>query len=233
MGNDTMNLAELATLLRRDERELNKLANQGQLPGRKVGGLWRFANAEIQQWLEGEIPGYDDEQLKHIEGSHPEPTEPLLTMLIAPDCVEVPLQARTPASVQRAMVRLAEQSWQVYDPEAILAAVQAREENGSTAQENGVAVLHPHRPLPAALGESIVALGLTAGGLPFGAAKNGLTDVFFLVCCRDQKTHLRVLARLSRLFLRAGFLDQLRAAESAAEALRVLRDTEAALLAGA
>jgi PTS system nitrogen regulatory IIA component len=69
--------------------------------------------------------------------------------------------------------------------------------------------------------------------MPFGAAKNGLTDLFFLVCCRDQKTHLRVLARLSRLFLRPEFLDQLRAAESAGDALRVIRYAEAALLAGA
>ena len=36
MGNDTMDLAQLASLLRRDQRELSKLANRGQLPGRKV-----------------------------------------------------------------------------------------------------------------------------------------------------------------------------------------------------
>jgi PTS system nitrogen regulatory IIA component len=230
MGNDTMDLAELASLLRRDERELSKLASRGHLPGRKVGGHWRFANAEIQQWLEGQIPGYDDDQLKHLEETHPEPAEPLITNLLAPDCVEVPLQARTPGSAMRAMVRLAEQSWQVYDPDAILSAVEAREDRGSTAQENGVAILHPHRPLTAALGESMMAYGRVSGGIPFGAPNRSLTDLFFLVCCRDQKTHLRVLARLSRLVLRPGFLDELRAAEKAAESLRVIRDAEAKLL---
>lgn len=230
MGNDTMDLAQLANLLQRDQRELSKLANRGDLPGRKVGGQWRFASAEIQQWLEGEMPGLNEAQLKSLEEAHPEPTEPLLTHLLAPDCVEVPLQARTPASVIRAMVRLAEQSWQVYDPYAILSAAQAREERGSTAQENGVAILHPPRPMTDALGESVIAFGRTAGGVPFGSPKGGLTDVFFLVCCRDQKTHLRVLARLSRLFLRADFLDQLRAAESPADALTVIRSAEKQLL---
>ncbi len=231
MGNDTMGLAELASLLRRDQRELDKLASRGQLPGRKVGGHWRFANAEIQQWLEAEMRGFDEEQLKSLEDAHPEPTEPLLTLLLAPDCVEVPLQARTAASVSRTMVRLAEQSWQVYDPEVVLAAVQAREEHASTAQDHGVAILHPRRPLPAALGESVVAFGRAAGGVPFGAPRGGLTDLFFLVCCRDQKTHLRVLARLSRLFLRPEFLDNLRGAETAADALRIIREAEATLLA--
>jgi len=231
MGNDTMDLAQLASLLQRDERELSKLANRGELPGRKVGGNWRFATAEIQQWLESEMPGLNEAQLKSLEDAHPETTEPLITHLLPLDCVEVPLQARTPASVIRAMVRLAEQSWQIYDPDAILSAAQAREERGSTAQENGVAVLHPPRPMTDALGESVMAFGRTAGGLPFGAERGGLTDLFFLVCCRDQKTHLRVLARLSRLFLRADFLDQLRAAEAPADALGVIRDAETALLA--
>jgi PTS system nitrogen regulatory IIA component len=129
------------------------------------------------------------------------------------------------------MVRLAEQSWQVYDPDAILAAAQAREERGSTAQDNGVAILHPHRPMTDALGESVIAFGRAAGGIPFGAPKGGLTDLFFLVCCRDQKTHLRVLARLSRLVLRLDFLDQLRAASTSADALAVIRAAETQLLA--
>ena len=104
MGNDTMDLAQLASLLQRNQRELSKLANRGDLPGRKVGGEWRFASAEIQHWLESEIPGLNEVQLKNLEDAHPEPTEPLVSHLLAPDCIEVPLQARTPASVARAMV---------------------------------------------------------------------------------------------------------------------------------
>ena len=36
MGNETLDLGQLASLLRRDQRELSKLADRGQLPGRKV-----------------------------------------------------------------------------------------------------------------------------------------------------------------------------------------------------
>ena len=38
--------------------------------------------------------------------------------------------------------------WQVYDPAALLTAIENREEMGSTAQVNGVAIPHPRRPLP-------------------------------------------------------------------------------------
>jgi PTS system nitrogen regulatory IIA component len=231
MGSDTMDLDQLASYLRRDSRELQKLATRGQLPGRKVGGVWRFARAEINLWLGTAMRGFDDEQLKHIEDTHPEPQEPLLTNLLAPACVEVPLDARTKDSILRDVVRLAEQSWQVYDPEAVLDAIRAREEIASTAQPDGVAILHPRRPLPAALGEHVLAFGRTSSGVPFGGPDGTLTDVFFLVCCRDDKTHLRVLARIARLLLRENFLSEIRAAETPADALRVIRDAEGELLA--
>ncbi len=231
MGSETLDLNQLAGLLRRDARELSKLAVKGTLPGRKVAGEWRFHRAEIQNWLEREMPGLDDEQLRNLEETHPEPTEPLLSTLLQPACVEVPLPARTAASVPRELVRLAEQSWQVYDPQAILDAVFTREEMASTAQENGVAILHPRRPLADALGEALVAFGRTLSGIPFGAPRGGLTDLFFIVLSRDERTHLRVLARLSRLILRPGFLDTLRDAETAADAILVIRSAEAAILA--
>jgi PTS system nitrogen regulatory IIA component len=128
--------------------------------------------------------------------------------------------------VLRELVRLAEQSWQVYDSDAILQAVQAREELASTALANGVAIPHPRRPLVNALGESLIAFGRTASGIPFGAENGNLTDIFFLVCCRDDRTHLRVLARLSRLLLQPRFLDDLRAADSATEVWQLIDRTE-------
>ena len=43
MGSDMMDVEQLAAYLRRDAREVGKLANRGRLPGHKVGGEWRFA----------------------------------------------------------------------------------------------------------------------------------------------------------------------------------------------
>jgi PTS system nitrogen regulatory IIA component len=128
------------------------------------------------------------------------------------------------------LVAVAERSWQVYDPQAILQALKQREEMGSTALESGVAIPHPRRPLPNAVGESIIAYGRTTTGIPFGGPHGILTDIFFLVCCQDDRTHLRVLARLSRLLLRPGFLDELRASETSAETYHLLESEERELL---
>src|SRR5262249_14035282 len=147
----------------------------------------------------------------------------------AKQSVAVPLAASTRASVLKELVGLAEQSWHVYDPHAILEAIRQREEMGTTALETGVALPHPRRPRPGALGGSVLADGRTPSGSPFGARRGGLTDIFFLVCCLDEKTHLRVLARLSRLLLRPGFVDALRTAETVDETWAVIETAERSL----
>jgi PTS system nitrogen regulatory IIA component len=232
MGNDMMDVEQLAAYLRRDVREVGKLASRGHLPGHRVGGNWRFAKAEINQWLEKQLPDLDDRQLTALERGSDRSGAPgaFLGELLAEASVAVPLPATTKSSVLRELVNLAEQSWQVYDSPALLEAVCARERVGSTALPSGVAIPHPGRPLPAALGEAVLAFGLTARAVPFGDPQGGLTDLFFLVCCRDDQTHLRVLARLTRLLQFPGFLDDLRAAESAADAWQVIVTGEEKLL---
>lgn len=49
--NDVMTVQEVSTYLRLAESTVYKLAQEGQLPGRKVGGRWRFSRQGIETWL--------------------------------------------------------------------------------------------------------------------------------------------------------------------------------------
>ena len=228
-----MDLNQLATYLNRDSRELDKLAKRGHLPAQKVAGAWRFARAEINVWIEAQLPTLSETELTALErGTRPQPDQPLLAKLLGESTIGWPLAAKTRASLFKELVTLAEQSWQVYDPDALLQAIRQREETGSTALDLGVAIPHPRRRMPdTVLGDSVIALGYVPGGMPFGAPNNGDTDLVFLVACTDHATHLGVLTRLSRLFLRPKFLSDLRAAASGVEAYRVIEAAEADLLA--
>jgi PTS system nitrogen regulatory IIA component len=234
MENETMDLEQLASYLQRDARELSKMANRGYLPGQKVGGQWRFASAEINQWIETQMHAYTEQELTRLEASTSHGKldhEPLIAALMSESIMAVPLRAGTRDSVLRELVKLAENSWQVYDPEALYQAIRQREEMGSTALSSGVAIPHPRRPLPdTAQGEAFIAFGRTANSVPFNAPGGYLTDLFFLVCCRDASTHLRALARLSRMLLRPGFAEELRAAETMADTYRIIESSERDLI---
>ena len=224
-----MDLDQLAVYLKRDVREVSKMANRGYLPGHKVSGQWRFAPAEINYWIETQMHAYTEEELSALENQAV--PEPLLSSLLSEAAMAVPLKAGTRSSVLKELVKLADQTLHVYDPAAVLSAIKQREDMGSTALASGVAIPHPRRPLPQALGESVMAFGRTASGIPFGASHGNLTDIFFLVCCRDERTHLHILARLSRMMLRPGFLDELRAAQTVSETYRLIAETERDLIA--
>lgn len=230
MSNDVMDLKQLASFLGRDARELGKLANRGYLPGRKVGGEWRFTTAEIQSWVEDELPRLSEEELCAFDKPLTKPEAHLLvTSLLPVECIDLTFGARTKSSAIRDLVRLADRSGRLWDLEAIVQAIETREARGTTAWPGGFATPHPHRRLPFAQGESVIAFARSPGGVAFGAGREGLTDLFFLVCCVDDAEHLRVLSRLSRLFRRSDFGDALRSAESPHDLLQALSVAESSL----
>lgn len=225
MPHEWYSLDELAQQLGRDRREIEKLANRGRIPGRKVGGEWQFYSTDITHWLEQEMREYTDRELQLVERAQQstEVDEIIpVSRLLHLETVQVPLEARTKRSALESLVEVAGRTWQVWKPAEILKAVQEREEILSTAYSNGVAIPHWRNPISDALGESIIAFGHTLAGIPFGAPNGSLTDLFFLVLCRDSRTHLRVLARMGRLMQLPGFVEELRAAPDSASAYDVI-----------
>ncbi len=230
MAHDWFTLDELSQHLGRDLRELEKLVNRGRIPGHKRGGEWTFQATEVTQWLEQEMRSYSDPELAVVESSQRSPElNPLLpvTSLMSPKTVQVPLEGRTKRSILEGLVEVAGRTYQIWEPATVLKAVLDREELMSTAFDFGVALPHPRQTLIDSIGESVVAFGRTQSPIPFGAANNSLTDMFFLVICRDARTHLHVLARIGRMLQQPGFVDLLREADDSESAYQVICDAEA------
>lgn len=234
MATEDFDLDSLATYLHLTPFQVARLADRGKLPARKVAGHWRFSRADIHHWLEDRIGLSDEGELIEMEGvldSAPGQISEdiILAELLPEEAIAVPLQARTRNSVLSAMVELAAQTGLLWDTEKMLEAVRAREEMAPTALDNGVALLHPRRPMASILGQGFLALGLTQTGIPFAGSRGMLTDVFFLICSVSDHGHLRTLARLSRVIGTPGFLEALRAAPDARAAHRLIAQTEQSL----
>ena len=48
---EVLTLSELAKLLRLPADAVEALAKDGELPGRRIGGEWRFARSAVLEWL--------------------------------------------------------------------------------------------------------------------------------------------------------------------------------------
>ena len=52
MNDEILTLKEVAEYLKLAEKTAYRLAAEGKLPGFKVGGSWRFKEADIERWIE-------------------------------------------------------------------------------------------------------------------------------------------------------------------------------------
>ncbi len=230
MPHEDFDIDSLAAYLHLTPPQVAKMADRDKLPGRKIGGKWRFSQAEIHHWLEEKIGASDAEGLLDVEevlernAGHAEQEAISIKDHLPSDAIAVPLAARTRNSVITAMTTLAANSGLLWDPEKMAEAIRARENLHPTALDNGVALLHARRPMPTILAEPFLALGITSTGIPFGGG--GLTDLFFLVCSCDDRGHLRLLARLSRLLSDPELLAALRAAQSPGEVRACIEQCE-------
>lgn len=230
---DDFDIAELAAYLHLMPEQVQKLADRRKLPGRRVAGKWRFSRREVHHWLEERIGISAEDDLVQMEGAlqragGAESADAIsITQLLDLGAIAIPLVAKTRTSVVSEMSQLAASTGCLWDPDAMAEAVLARESMHPTALDNGVALLHPRRPLPAILNDAMLALGVTPQGVPFGGG-HGLTDIFFLIASTSDHQHLRILARLARVISDPQLLSSLRDADSPAAAYEAVakRDEE-------
>lgn len=235
MAYPTLNLQQLSHYLHLPNVQIRKLVDKGVIPSRRVNGELVFSRDEVHRWLEQRIGISDEEELVQVEealtksippGSMEE--EVFLVSLVPDGAIALPLLAKTRDSVIRSMVQLAGSTGLLWDTDAMAEAVKAREDLHTTALDNGVALLHSRRPMPNLLGDTFLVLGIAPSGVPFGGA-SGLTDIFFLICSMDDRVHLRILTRLSRILTYPDFLRRLRESSDASEVRELLSEMEGAI----
>ena len=230
MSNEDFDLPSLAEFLHITPAEARKMAERGRVPGKRIGGQWKFFRAEIHEWFENRIGLSDERELAEVEKVFEiQSQKQLVDEFHIPDLVFVPFLAKTKPKVIQLLCDSVTATGVLWDPDRMADAIRKREDLHPTALGNGVAMLHPRRPMTNIIGEAFIALGVTSSGIAFGGPRGTLTDIFFLIGSTDEAVHLRVLARLSRLIQEPEFLDTLRSMETSADAHQCITDFDAQL----
>ena len=231
MPGEQMSEQQVAAYIHLDLREVNKLASRGQIPCRKVAGRFVFRKGEVDHWVETQMHGLGKDRLAKIErgvSAHHgfDETIPLVIPLIPTGGLAVPLEARSRDAALRSLVKLADGAGLVDDRDDLLRHILEREELCSTALVPGVALPHPRHPLPGDIEASFVVAGLAPSGIPYGSPDGSLTRLFFLICCKDDRTHLHVLARLGRMLQDRRDIEKLMEAASPRELHQTIEKLE-------
>lgn len=142
---------------------------------------------------------------------------------ITPELVslDAPLGA-SKNDVIRALARLVAAQGRATDADALAADAIAREEKDETGLPGGIAIPHAKSP---AVTQASLAFARLAPGVDFGAP-DGPADLVFLIAAPADaaEAHLAVLSRLARSLMQQDFTADLRAAGSADDVVRTVRN---------
>lgn len=151
----------------------------------------------------------------------------LLTDLVTPERIKVPLESTVKDSLLRELVELVAQGDGVEDRDDLLRAVREREAVLSTGIGNGVAIPHGKSSAVPALR---LACGLTAAPVDFDALDGQPVRLFFLLVGPETAAgpHIKALSRISRIVRKEDVRDRLLSSRSAEEFLDALKEAEGA-----
>ena len=236
MARHAFTIEQLSEYLHLGTADVERLMRETDIPYVVRGGRAVFAKAEIDAWASKRILGLPGKRLDWYHAKSVRATREifpelaLIPELLQPGYIDLAVPGKTRPAVVRAMVAVAEKTGRVFDGRELLASIEAREELGSTAVPGGLALLHARHHAEYRFEGSFMVFGRTLQPVPFGAPDGQPTQLFFLICCEDDRIHLHTLARLCLIALKTDAIAQLRAAENPDSAYEVLLAAEQAVL---
>ena len=231
-----MNIKEAADYLHMALSEIEQLVKDRDIPFERQGERIAFRRGTLDAWASQRILTLPE---KHLSAYHARtsstvrefsPEEALMPQLLTLDRINPAMTSKTRASVIRDLVDLADKTDLLLDKTELITRVDEREQLCSTALPGGLALLHPRHHDPYMFAESFMIVGRTIQPIHFGCSDGLPTNLFFLVCCQDDRIHLHALARLCTICMKTSLLEQLRAAASRPEMLDALIRAETDIL---
>lgn len=149
----------------------------------------------------------------------------ILTQILRPTCVKVPLKGKDKNSVITELVDLLNTNKLLTDRNTALEAVLIREQTRSTGIGSGIAI--PHGKCKA-VKEMVMAIGITGEPIDFDSIDGKpVRIIILLVSPSDQAgPHIQALAKISRLMLDEKFKQSLENAKSPAELYELFNSKE-------
>jgi fructose-specific phosphotransferase system IIA component len=149
----------------------------------------------------------------------------ILTQILQPDCVKVPVESKTKEAVITELVDLLDAKGLLSKRDAALEAVLTRERTRSTGTGAGIAI--PHGKCDA-VKQLVMAIGIAREPIEFGSIDGKPVTILILLVSPVDKTgpHIQALAQISRLMLDEEFKQKLANSASADEVYTLLHSKE-------
>ena len=216
-----LSVEEVAHYLHLAAEDIARRVKNREIPFERRGERVVFRKRDIDVWASQRILGLPEKRLAayHEKSTHGTreifPRQTILPEMLQAGAIASAMASKTKASLLRDLVALAGKTGQLSNPKELLASLEAREELCSTALPGGLALPHPRFHEPYLFESSFIVVGRPVQDIHFGAPDGLPTNLFFLICCQDDRLLLHTLARLCLMMQKTEMLAHLRQAPDA------------------
>lgn len=223
-----LTLKEVAQYIKLNERTILKMAHNHEIPAKKIGNQWRFILSKVDEWLSQTVESVQTSDLDELIHSTPQIIP--ISRLFSPDLMDLNLTSTTKELVLDELSLIPVKAGLIQDNTEFLDGIRKRESLMTTALSNGIAIPHPRYPVEGLFEQPRVLFGRSLKGIEFGEIDGNKSHLFFVICAPNEVTHLRLLAKLGRLFRVPDIKQRCMALESPDDVMRLMLELEKTVL---
>lgn len=216
--NEIMTVTDLAKYLKLAERTILRLVHDNTLPAARVGNQWRFLKSVIDEWL--------IKSMNLPVGRTVKSDKILISGLLDPEYINTDISPGPKSSVIRQMVGPLAEKGIISSSSLFVQKLITRENMHSTGIGGGIAFPHLRHPLENPDNAPAIIAGVCRKGTDFDSLDRKPVKLFFLLCIKDETTHIKIMSQLSFLLKDSVFRDKLIDSASPENLISLIRQAE-------
>lgn len=220
VDNRVMTTRELADYIKLNEKTIIKMAQNGDLPGVKIGNQWRFPLESIDKYLQNDIVKAKDEDLDRVINTASDVIT--LSRLTDSNLINLDISATEISDVLQILTQIAVDANLTTSQNELYQQLKEREEMLSTAVGEGVAVPHMRHPNEKIFSKSNIIIARSRQGVNFGAPDQKLVHIFFMTCAPTEFSHIRLLAKIAKFLHKEGTFEKIMQADTVDNVVQIL-----------
>ena len=217
-----LDVRDVARILQVPESKVYHWISEDHLPAQQVGGKYRFDRAELLEWATLRRMNLSAEALGGGNGN-----QALLSLVDALELGGVVHQLAAVdkrTALEAVVAKMALPTG--FDQSSLVELFLAREQLGSTAIGEGIAIPHPRHPVILPVARPSLTICFLAQPIDFAAGDANQVHTLFVLVSPTIRIHLQMLARISRVLQDKPFREILRRQGSHAEILPAIAKVE-------
>ena len=217
-NNIILTVAEVAEYLKLAERTVLRLVHDNTLPAARVGNQWRFLKSVIDEWLikSMNIPEHHHRTSYRIR----------ISELINPEFIITDLRPGDKASILNQLAAPLVESGIITSSLEFVRKLAKREKMSSTGIGDGIAFPHLRNPGENPENGPSIVTGICREGTDFDSIDGEKVCLFFLLCLKNETSHIKVMSQLSFLLKDTALRNSLSISDSADEFIEILKTAE-------